>query len=169
MLRNLMRKYRWFSLPMMTAATLSLAACNNGMGPKETVGTLGGAALGGFAGSQIGKRGSSGNLAATAGLALLGAWLGNEIGKSLDRADRLAAERTAVEAFEYAPDGQRRTWQNPNKNVSGYTVPTRTYQSRDSNFEVCREYQTAIMVDGQRQVGKGTACRQPDGTWQIVD
>lgn len=32
----------------------------------------------------------------------------------------------------------------------------------------CREYQTTVVINGQSQPSYGTACRQPDGTWQIV-
>lgn len=166
-IQGFIQRYRMLNLVTVTAATIGLTACG-GMGTKETIGTLGGGALGGFAGSQIGKKGSTGNLAATAGLALLGAWFGNEIGKSLDRADRLSAERSALEAFEYAPDGQERRWQNPNKNTSGYTKPTRTYKSQTRNYEVCREYQSSVVIDGRIETATGTACRQPNGTWQII-
>ncbi len=31
----------------------------------------------------------------------------------------------------------------------------------------CREYRTEITIAGQQQDAYGTACRRPDGTWQI--
>ena len=33
----------------------------------------------------------------------------------------------------------------------------------------CREFQTTIVVDGQPQNAHGTACQQPDGSWQVVN
>jgi hypothetical protein len=33
----------------------------------------------------------------------------------------------------------------------------------------CREYQTTTIVDGRPQQTFGTACRQPDGTWHIIN
>jgi surface antigen len=33
----------------------------------------------------------------------------------------------------------------------------------------CREFQTEIIIDGRRQPAHGTACRQPDGTWHVVN
>jgi hypothetical protein len=33
----------------------------------------------------------------------------------------------------------------------------------------CREFQQTIVVNGQEQPGYGKACRQPDGTWKIVE
>lgn len=140
---------------------LGLAACQD-MGPKETIGTLGGAALGGLAGSQIG--GGTGQLAATAAGALLGAYLGSEVGKSLDKADQLYAERAAGQALE---SNQQAAWNNPDSGNSGTITPTRTYQTAQGEY--CREYQQTITVGGESQQAYGTACRQPDGTWKIVN
>jgi hypothetical protein len=33
----------------------------------------------------------------------------------------------------------------------------------------CREYTRQIVIDGEEQMAHGTACRQPDGTWRIID
>lgn len=142
---------------------VSLGACTTGGGPKQGVGTLGGAVLGGLAGSQIG--GGSGRLIATGIGAVLGAGVGAEIGASLDRADRLYAQRTTHQALEYEPAGRRASWSNPDSGNYGYVTPTRTYESYGG---YCREYQTEIYVGGRRENGYGTACRQPDGSWEIV-
>ncbi|QCO03798.1 hypothetical protein [Azospirillum argentinense] len=37
------------------------------------------------------------------------------------------------------------------------------------NGQLCREYQTTVMVGGLAQPGYGTACRQPDGSWRVVN
>lgn len=34
--------------------------------------------------------------------------------------------------------------------------------------EYCREYTKTIRVNGRKESGYGTACRQPDGSWMIV-
>jgi hypothetical protein len=34
--------------------------------------------------------------------------------------------------------------------------------------QTCREYQSTTTIDGRPQRSYGTACLQPDGTWQIV-
>lgn len=33
----------------------------------------------------------------------------------------------------------------------------------------CREFQTHIIIDGKSEPAHGTACRQPDGTWRVVN
>jgi hypothetical protein len=41
---------------------------------------------------------------------------------------------------------------------------TQTAASAEKN---CREYQTTATIDGKPQEIHGTACLQPDGTWQF--
>ena len=41
-----------------------------------------------------------------------------------------------------------------------------TAPAYDQSF--CRNYQTTVVVDGVSQPTSGVACRQPDGTWRIV-
>ena len=86
---------------ILLASSLVLAACTDGTGrggiDKTTGGTLVGAAAGGLLGAQVGRGG--GQLAAVAAGTLLGAFIGHEVGRSLDRADQLAAERAAQQAF----------------------------------------------------------------------
>ena len=64
--------------------------------PKETGGTLLGAGLGALIGSNVGS--GKGQLTAVALGALVGAWAGSEVGKSLDKADRVFAEKNAQES-----------------------------------------------------------------------
>lgn len=150
------------------AIALSLAACDqsmygNGGGiNKQTVGTVGGAVAGGLAGSQIGS--GSGQLWATGAGVLLGAFLGGEIGKSLDRADRQAMGQTTYSALESGQSNQAVRWQNPDTGHYGTVTPYPAYQQGNYN---CREYTQTVYIDGRSETARGTACRQPDGSWQI--
>jgi surface antigen len=131
---------------------------------KTTGGALLGAGLGGLAGSQFG--GGSGKMAMTALGVLAGGFLGSQVGQSLDRADVDYANRTAQRGFESAPTGQSVAWNNPDSGNSGTLTPTRTYQTQAGQY--CREFSQTITVGGRTQEGVGTACRQPDGSWRIV-
>lgn len=142
---------------------VALAACEEGR-EKETMGTLAGAGLGALLGSQIG--GGKGAMAAIAVGTLAGAWAGSEIGKSLDKADKAYAQRTAQDALEYNKTGQTATWRNPDSGHSGTVTPVNTYRSAEG--EDCRKFETSIYVDGKQEQGTGIACRQPDGTWKIA-
>lgn len=150
---------------MAVVVAVPLIACESAQNnPKQTGGTLLGAGLGALIGSQVGS--GKGQMAAIAVGALAGAWAGSEVGKSLDKADRAYAERTAQNSLEYAQVGQAQAWRNPDSGHSGTFTPTRTYQSADR--QNCREFETTIYVDGKQETGSGRACRRPDGTWQIV-
>lgn len=148
------------------AAVLSLGlliGCVTDQGNKQTMGTLLGAGLGGFAGSKIG--GGKGQLAATAAGVVIGGLLGNNVGQSLDRADQAYLSRAQDQALE-APVGQTISWSNPESGNYGTVTPTRTgTDTRTGAY--CREYQTEVIVGGESQVGYGTACRMPDGDWKI--
>lgn len=154
----------------ITAATLlvaiSLGACQQMQdNPKQTGGAILGGIGGGVAGAQFGK--GKGQIATTILGTLAGAWLGSEIGSSLDKADRMYAERSATQALENNRAGQASTWRNPDSGHSGSFTPTGTYRSHAG--EDCRTYETTIYVDGRPETANGRACRSPDGTWRIVE
>jgi len=154
-------------LGALAVTAMVAAGCANGTegpGPKQTVGTVGGAVLGGFLGSRVGD--GKGQLWATGAGAALGALIGSEFGKSLDRADRIHAARTTQAALEHTKSGQTSTWSNPDSGNSGAVTPTETFQRADGTY--CREFQQTIRVGGETKQGYGTACRQPDGSWKII-
>lgn len=144
---------------------LIIGACTSGQGQKQTGGTLIGGGLGALAGSQIGS--GKGQLVAVAIGALAGAFVGSEVGKSLDRADKLAMRDTTQRALETAPSGQAVAWRNPDSGNSGTIVPRPAVQTDSGQY--CREYQQSINVGGKTEQAYGKACRQPDGSWMIVN
>ncbi len=151
-------------LTMAAALILGLGACTQDRGNKEIGGTLVGAAAGGLLGSQIGS--GSGQLAATAAGVFIGGLIGSEVGRSLDKADQAYAAQTYQTTMETNKTGQTSTWVNPDSGHSGQYTPTKTYQTDTGNY--CREFQQTITVGGKTETAYGTACRQPDGSWKIV-
>lgn len=152
---------------LLLALTLGLAVAGcaqSGYGPKQTVGGLGGAALGGLLGAQFGS--GSARAAYTGVGVLIGALVGSEIGKSLDEADRRRANEAVVAAHD-APIGETITWNNPESGNYGSVTPVRDGTSSSGDY--CREFQQTIVVGGEERQGYGIACRQPDGTWRIVN
>jgi surface antigen len=139
----------------------ALAACGETVGPKAVGGTAAGAAAGGLIGAAAG-----GGTKGIIGGVLLGGLLGGALGDKLDQNDRELAARNAQRSFEYGRTGEATTWRNPDSGHYGTITPTRTYETPQG---YCREFQQTIYVDGQQQQGYGTACRQPDGSWKIVD
>ena len=132
---------------------------------NEVVGTLLGAAVGGLVGSQIGH-GTGNKIAIGAGV-LAGGLIGNKIGQRLDCKDIEYHNRTAQESLETQRTGSTEKWSNPDSGHSGTVTPTRTYYAADG--KPCRDFTQTISVEGEMEEVKATACRQDDGTWQIVD
>lgn len=155
-----------FGLVAMSLAALSLGACETlqGRGNKEILGGAGGAVIGGVLGSQVG--GGSGRLWATGAGVLLGALAGTEVGRSLDKADMAYANQAGQQAHG-APIGESISWNNPDSGNQGTITPVRDGYSTAGRY--CREYQQTIIVGGQEQSGYGTACQQPDGSWEIIN
>lgn len=166
---------KFSSLIAALAATSLLTACaqpggqgvlQGGQGlNKADIGTVAGAIGGGVIGHNIGS--GAGQTVATIGGTLLGAYLGNSIGSSLDAADRAAYEQTSQRALETAQPGQTLPWNNPQSGNSGTITPKNQY--KNAQGEYCREYNQTIKVGGKTQTGYGTACRQADGSWKIVE
>ena len=164
------------SLAVISAAALLLSACDQstttyggGAGSgggfsKQDVGTVLGGIGGAVAGAQFGK--GDGKIVTGALGALLGAGLGNSVGASLDKADIAYNNRTSQRAFETAQAGQSLPWSNPQSGNSGVITPSAPFKNASDQY--CREFNQKITVGGKTQNGYGTACRQPDGSWQIV-
>ena len=149
----------------LAAIGLALAACEGSQyGTKQTIGGLTGAALGGLLGAQFGS--GTGQLAATAAGVLVGGLVGSEIGRSMDDVDRMRADE-ANRAAQTAPIGRAITWNNPDSGHSGSVTPVRDGTSSDGLY--CREFQQTVTIGGKTQSAYGTACRQPDGTWRIIE
>jgi surface antigen len=144
---------------------LALGACAGAdYGPKQTVGALAGAGLGGLAGATLFD--GNARIAGAAAGTLLGAFLGNEAGKSLDRADATYASRAEAHALEHAPAGTATPWRNPDSGSYGAVTPLQTFESADG---YCREFQHKASIGGRNEQVFGTACRSPDGAWQVIN
>lgn len=126
---------------------------------RRLVGTILGGSTGGLVGAAAAGRRD--RLAGFAAGTVVGMLVGGAIGQSMDQADKYCVNQ----ALETAPDGTAIHWNNGNEQ---YTVtPTRTGQDVNGNY--CREYQARARVAGRTQQVYGTACRRPDGSWQIVN
>lgn len=134
-------------------------------GWKAIGGTLLGGAVGGWAGSQIGK--GQGKLAATAGGALLGAVVGNGIGSSLDRIDDTYRLQQMGRSIGYPAPVYAPAYQAPSYAAPAYRAPSYPAYPAQATGGYCREMQTTIVVGGRTQSAYGLACQQPDGTWRM--
>ena len=168
------------SLVVLTASAMLVAACDGrqnaynasqggitgGAGgfSKSDIGTGLGAATGAVIGSSFGK----GNGRVVGGVlgGLLGAGIGQSIGSTLDRADMQYYQQAQYSALERGTPGQSLPWTNPQTGNSGSFSANAPYQNQGGQY--CREFTQTINVGGQSQKAYGTACREQDGTWRVV-
>lgn len=115
--------------------------CDSGFNP--VTGILGGA-LGGVAGNGIGR--GHGRTAAIITGAVLGTTIGGNVGQTR------CSEQVVYQAPQVVQAGNQQ--QTSNNNTYG---------------RYCREYQNRSTVGGRVQETYGTACMQPDGSWEIVN
>ncbi|MDX1923940.1 MAG: RT0821/Lpp0805 family surface protein [Rickettsiaceae bacterium] len=151
-------------LALLLSAVVFSSCAENGRMSKQGGGVALGALAGGLIGSAFGK--GEGKIIAIGAGALLGGLAGGAIGKSLDDRDKMLAERSAQKALESAPSGQSTEWRNPDSGHYGYITPTKTYQAESGRY--CREYSHEVRVGRRVEHAYGTACRKPDGDWEII-
>jgi surface antigen len=128
------------ALAIALMSSFSLAGCSN----KEEAGTLTGAVVGGVIGNQFGKGG--GKVAATFAGAVIGG----------------IAE---YDAWERGTPGRPVRWRNPDNGRYGEIVPEAYYDRGGSR---CRDFVHFVWIEGRKREMRGTACRNPDGTWTQV-
>jgi surface antigen len=134
--------------------SIELGRCN-----RDVIGAVIGGAAGGTIGSQFGK-GSEGTVATNGGT-IAGVLIGGAIGCSMDEADQACIAQT----LEQAPAQHAVAWSNPDGGHYS-VVPLEGYE--DGKGRICRDYRTTATIEGRQQQLYGTACRQPDGSWQRV-
>lgn len=134
---------------------------NRGHCDRTALGAVLGAATGGAVGSAVGK--GDGRTAAIIGGTILGALVGGSIGNAMDRVD----QNCVGQVLEHARDGEAINWNSRDSRSDHKVIPVKTYQ--DTRGRYCREYQTVSVVGGRQRQSYGTACRQPDGAWQLIN
>ena len=130
----------------------------------QTGGAIVGGILGAVAGAQVGN--GKGQLVAVGVGTVIGALIGSDVGRAMDERDRAYATGSFGHAMETVPTCTTITWNNQQTGNSGSVTPVQTYEPEPGRY--CREFQQQVVIGGKVQDAYGTACRQPDGDWEIV-
>ncbi len=154
---------RLSALTIVAAVSLSLVACRSDGPTRADTGLGVGALAGGLLGSTVGR--GRGRVAATVVGAVIGGIVGSEIGRSLDEHERRLAIQAEYDALERGGSGRARVWRSERDDTYGEVVPSRPYRRGDYD---CRDYTHTIYISGRPEVMRGTACRNPDGTWRAA-
>ena len=135
---------------------ISQGTCN-----RQLLGRVLGGAAGAAIGSQIG--GGDGKTVAIIGGTILGAIVGGNVGQSMDRVD----QGCVGQILEHAPDGRPIAWTDTNNGGRYQVTPDKPYQTNQGQY--CRKYLTNAVIGGYDRQVYSTACRQPNGVWQMVN
>lgn len=178
-----MRRIALFGLALLLAAPATAHA-----GDGIDLGTIVGAGLGGVIGNQIGH--GTGKTVATVAGVILGGVAGHSVDRNWDSGTRYRSYNNVSYVnpeptyYSYAPAPQptvvysqynyghhhhhpRPVVVQQQTIVQQNIVPV-TYQQPAAE-PYCREYSNRVVVGGRVQESYGTACMQPDGSWQIVN
>ncbi len=98
---------------------------------------------------------------------LILAALMREDGPQITATDQLALERTTQTTLETVPIGNESTWRNPQTGTHGIIAPRRTWQNASGNY--CREFTQTYVNESVTREATGTACRESDGIWKLVE
>lgn len=170
------------------AVALTAGAAAPAHAGQDDIGLILGALGGGVLGHQFGQ--GKGNTWATAIGAVGGAVLGQSVGGSLDRADRSYRNQryASYDNYSYPPVTYYNAAPARTYYVPSYEQRTRTYEVRPQRMVIpvretyvvdnsvnhansgryCREYQAPVTVGSRQQESYGTACMQPDGSWEVI-
>lgn len=142
-------------LAMTAIFSASLAGCTS-MGVSGPVPSL---AFGAFPGS-----GEPANTLAGASLvsALNGGIIDPQLRERMEPGARNKALQAEYQALEYTPAGQAVAWGKPSDRFSGEVVASQPYRVGSQD---CRQYTHTVVAEGAAVPGRGTACRNTDGSW----
>jgi surface antigen len=159
--KKMMGSKKLVTWALVGALAIGAAGCSQSTGPNQSGGTVIGAVAGGLIGSRFG--GGGGKVAAVIAGTMLGGIVGSQIGKNMDDEARQQAYNAQYQAVS---TGNPYNWQSSNSGPRGSVEPGPVYSE---SGRVCRQYTHTIIIDGRQERGVGTACRAPDGRWDIVN
>jgi len=131
----------------------------------DPAGVIIGALIGGLLGNAAGSGGGR-NGATLAGV-IVGGAVGAALTSNLDCEDRSYAYKTYYDGFNAGRPNAVYRWSNPHNDHRG-EFRVVDYYNDPGGFR-CSNYIQTIYIQGRPQEARGRACRQPDGTWAIVN
>jgi surface antigen len=134
-------------ITILGASLMATSACATHGETGLAAGGVGGAVLGGAVGGTTG--------------ALIGAALGGAVGYGVGHSLDVADQQRRAAAFEQNRQAQ---WVNPRDGSTYNLQPTGTYFHGGRE---CRRFTMTADIEGRPQRMNGTACRQPNGNWDM--
>ncbi len=118
-------------------------------------------------GNRITPQVNSGGAGAVLNAGITGGGLvGGPFGTKLERGDRTVAFEAEYKALEYSKGGELVNWTGKTGSVSGKVVAAQPYRVGSQD---CRQYSHELDQSGIVTNARGTACRNADGTWSLLE
>lgn len=156
------RSYRLIGVALAGALALGTGCASQDDEPvldESEAGQIIGGVAGAAAGTQVG--GGSGQTVATIAGALIGAVVGERIGARMEEDDRQAT----AQVLEENRTGETSSWVNPDTGNEFAVTPVETYER---SGRPCRQFEFRVETDRGSDTEERTACRNNDGTWEIL-
>jgi surface antigen len=94
--------------------------------------------------------------------AMGGGLVGGRIGAGLTDREKRSGLEAEYKALEYTASGQTITWKSDSSSRYGEVVAAQPYRVGSQD---CRQYTHTVYGVGPAATARGTACRNPDGSW----
>jgi surface antigen len=91
-----------------------------------------------------------------------GGLIGGSVGAGLGDDEKQRALEAEYRALEYSQVGQPVPWKGDESTTFGEVKAAQAYRVGSQD---CRQYTQTVNRSGQSRVARGTACRNPDGSW----
>jgi surface antigen len=131
------------------------------LAPLAAILLLSGCAPGGLGGGSTLNNGPKTASAAIV-QAMNGGLVGGQIGADLSPADRGKALEAEYRALEYTQTGQVVAWKSASGTTTGEVTAAAPYRVGSQD---CRQYTHVVTSPMGTRSARGTACRNPDGSW----
>lgn len=96
-----------------------------------------------------------------------GGLINSQVGSGIDRGLKMQALEAEYRALETGQTGEAFAWGNGNTGTSGTVVAAQPYRVGSQN---CRQYTETINSGaGGEKTARGTACRNDDGSWTLLN
>ena len=89
-----------------------------------------------------------------------------DIGADLPRSAQVKAIDAEYRALESTPAGEVLSWHDERSGISGTVLVSQPYRVGSQD---CRSYTHRVSASAGERSVRGTACRNPDGSWTLLD
>lgn len=144
-------------LVLVAGLFVGLAGCGTTGSNQGAVAVLGTGGASGSAGGAV----SSSVIAAMGGGLVSGS-----IGVGLSQGEKRSALEAEYKALEYTASGQAVGWKGDQASHYGEVVAAQPYRVGSQD---CRQYAQTVHTGGAGATARGTACRNTDGSWSLLN